>query len=250
MLDQFAWNPWFLNSYWPENEPRIRLMAHLAQAHLSNGRRMLEVGCANGYVAYLFSLLGFDVSAVDAYEDERRAELFREGGILYQQSNLNDVPPLKGIPANSFDIVFLGEVFEHILNEPAGLLKRIHEILRPGGLIILTTPNPSTLINAARLLRDNYVLWGTREFLMETKLDGRKIIDNGNIHYREYPGWLIKGLLTELGYGAFKITYVSSGIAPTHPLTKRWSKQLLLLFGLCHLRLFASGYIISATKNA
>ena len=50
------------------------------------------------------------------------------------------------------DVVVLGEVFEHILNHPAGLLQAVFRILRPGGTVILTTPNPSTLINAVRLL--------------------------------------------------------------------------------------------------
>lgn len=39
--------------------------------------KLLEVGCANGYIAYLFSSMGFDTSVVDAYHDEKRDEMFR-----------------------------------------------------------------------------------------------------------------------------------------------------------------------------
>jgi 2-polyprenyl-3-methyl-5-hydroxy-6-metoxy-1,4-benzoquinol methylase len=248
LLDEFAWNPWFLNSYWPENEPRIRLMARLALDRVPPGSRALEVGCANGYVAYLFRLLGFDVAAVDVYDDEKRDELFRKANVSYQEFNLNEVNPLGRIAADSFDLVLMGEVFEHILNQPAGLLKGIFRILRPGGLLILTTPNPSTLANAIRLLLDRYVLWGTFEFLKETKLDGSKIIDHGDIHYREYPAWVVVNLMAEIGYRIGGIEYVQAGVAPSQSFCKRWVKRLVRASGLGRLRLFSPGYIIWAGK--
>lgn len=250
LLDEFTWNPWFMNTYWPENSPRIRLMAQLALARFpsTSSRRALEVGCANGYVAYLFRLLGFEVSAVDAYDDEKRAELFRKGGIAYQETNLNAVTPLSEFAPESFDLVLLGEVFEHILNQPAGLLREIFRLLRPGGLLILTTPNPSTLANAIRLLRDGYLLWGTAEFLKETKVDGGRIIDQGGIHYREYPAWVVRNLMAELGYQVDGVRYVRAGIAPTHSFAKRSIKWLLRVMGLASLRVFSPGYVIWGRK--
>src|SRR5260221_6718436 len=85
LLEEFAGNLWFLNSYWPENEPRVRLMARLALEQLpdSAARQTLDVGCANGYITYLFSLLGFEMSAVDAYDDRKRELLFEKRGIRY-----------------------------------------------------------------------------------------------------------------------------------------------------------------------
>jgi len=252
LLDEFTWNPWFTKSYWPENEPRIRLMARLALERFpaAEGRRAMEVGCASGFVAYLFRLLGFEVSAIDAYEDEKRDELFRKGGVAYQATNLNAVDPLSEFPQESFDLILLGEVFEHILNQPAGLLRSIFRLLRPGGLLILTTPNPSTLANAIRVLRDGYVLWGTAEFLNETKLDGGRIIDLGDIHYREYPARIVRDLLTEVGYHVDGVRYVRTGNAPTHSLHKRLIKSLLQRSGLASLRAFSPGYVIWASRAA
>jgi hypothetical protein len=34
VLNEFSWNPWFLDSYWPENEPRVRAVAILAERSL------------------------------------------------------------------------------------------------------------------------------------------------------------------------------------------------------------------------
>jgi SAM-dependent methyltransferase len=252
LLAEFSWNAWFLDSYWPENEPRVRLMSRIALERLPDptAKRALEVGCANGYLAYLFHLLAFDVAAVDAYEDEQRAALFQKARITYHQTNLNEAVPLHEFPDQSFNLVLLGEVFEHILNQPAGLLKEIYRLLRPAGLLILTTPNPSTLANAVRLTRDHYLLWGTGEFLREPKFDGGNVIHRADIHYREYPAWVVRDLLVELGYLIGGITYVRAGVAPTHSFGKRCLKRLLEICGLTRMRLFSPGYVIWATKPA
>jgi SAM-dependent methyltransferase len=250
LLDEFTWNSWFLNSYWPENEPRIRLVSRLALERFpdAKGLHALEVGCANGYVAYLFRLLGFDVSAVDAYEDEKRTELFRKGGITYRQTNLNAVDPLSEFAQSSFDLILLGEVFEHILNQPTNLLRSILRMLRPGGLLILTTPNPSTLANAVRVLKDTHMLWGTPEFLRDTKLDGDKIIDRGDIHYREYPAWIVRDLMAQIGFRIEGVEYVRTGSASSHSFGKRFVKSLLRMSGLAGMRVLSPGYVIWASK--
>ena len=53
LLQEYSWNPWFMNSYWPENEPRVRFLVQMALEGLPavDARRTLEVGCANGYIA-------------------------------------------------------------------------------------------------------------------------------------------------------------------------------------------------------
>jgi SAM-dependent methyltransferase len=253
LLEEFSWNPWFLSSYWPENAPRVGAIAALASGALSassisGAPRLLEVGCANGYIAYLFSLMGFDTSAVDTIEDEKRDEMFRKGNISYTSSNLNAARPLAELPDASFDVIVLGEVFEHILNHPAGLLKAVLRLLRPNGLVVLTTPNPSTLANAFRLLNDRYVLWGTPDFLRDIKLDQGNVTDRGDIHYHEYPAWIVRDLMVEAGYRIENVMYYNSGIAPAHSLIKRVAKHLLRLSGLSQRRLFAFGYIIAARK--
>lgn len=52
----------------------------------------------------------------------------------------------------SFDVVFLFEVIEHLgLEEGIGLLKKIYDFLNEGGRLILTTPN---VFNPSRFWRD------------------------------------------------------------------------------------------------
>lgn len=252
LLKEFSWNPWFLETYWPENCQRVKSIVELASqtdgSTCDGQRTVLEVGCANGYIPCLFNELGFRASAMDSYEEEKRDEMFARRDIAYTKGNLNDAIPLASFGDSSMDVVVLGEVFEHILNNPAGLLQSVFRILRPDGKVILTTPNPSTLANSIRLLGDGYVLWGTPAFLRDVKLQGNSVIDKGDIHYREYPAWIVADLMKEIGYRIESIQYYRAGIAPTHSIAKKAVKTLLMLSGLSKTRPFALGYIIEARK--
>jgi SAM-dependent methyltransferase len=79
-------------------------------------------------------------------------------------------------PDQSFDVVFFCEVMEHMTNDPLSALREINRVLRPGGTLILTTPNVARLENVARLVAganiyDPYSGYGphgrhNREFIM------------------------------------------------------------------------------------
>ncbi len=53
----------------------------------------------------------------------------------------------------SFDYVLFCEVIEHLLMDPAATLREVWRILKPGGRLILTTPNVARLENVARLIQ-------------------------------------------------------------------------------------------------
>src|SRR5258708_16975644 len=53
------------------------------------------------------------------------------------------------LPAGSFDFVLCSEVLEHI-PDTAGVLVGIHRLLRPGGFVLLATPQGHSLMELAR----------------------------------------------------------------------------------------------------
>jgi SAM-dependent methyltransferase len=61
----------------------------------------------------------------------------------------NDLFPFED---SSFDIILFCEIIEHLLMDPAKVLREIKRILKPSGQLILTTPNVSRLENVARML--------------------------------------------------------------------------------------------------
>ena len=55
-------------------------------------------------------------------------------------------------PDDSFDVVLFCEMLEHMLMDPMHTLREIHRVLRPGGALVLTTPNVARIENVLRLL--------------------------------------------------------------------------------------------------
>lgn len=51
-----------------------------------------------------------------------------------------------------FDVVLLCEIIEHLLMDPLRVLQEVGRVLRPGGALILTTPNVARLENVAKLI--------------------------------------------------------------------------------------------------
>ena len=53
----------------------------------------------------------------------------------------------------SLDLVLYCEMIEHLMHDPSHSLYEIHRVLKPGGYLILSTPNPFRYTNYLRFLR-------------------------------------------------------------------------------------------------
>ena len=53
---------------------------------------------------------------------------------------------------SEFDVVLFCEIIEHLTQDPMHPLREIKRILKPGGILILTTPNISRLENVAKII--------------------------------------------------------------------------------------------------
>lgn len=70
--------------------------------------------------------------------------------LKYDHFNIEDTPfPYAN---KSFDVVIFGEIIEHLLNDPLKVLREIKRVLKPDGILVLTTPNVARLENVARLI--------------------------------------------------------------------------------------------------
>ena len=76
----------------------------------------------------------------------------------------------------AYDAVFFCEIIEHLMHDPVHCLHEINRVLRPGGVLILSTPNAFRLENFMKVLRGRnfyppYSGWGAssrhhREFTL------------------------------------------------------------------------------------
>ncbi len=247
---------WFRDTHLAENKGRIRrIVTDLVQLLPAEpGARVIDIGCFNGFLCHLLSLHGYPTAGIDALPDKdvpERAALMARLGAPFHFANFNEPEPFPDCPTGTFAAAILGEVFEHILYHPLGLLTKIRELLKPGGYLILTTPNPYTLANALRLLRGQGFIWGDTDFATMPKLDPRgRLISYECIHYREYHQDLLVSLMTQAGFDVVKRAYLAATTHPKQPWTARLLKASPLWNWLEGTRLFGSGnYVIGRRRD-
>jgi 2-polyprenyl-3-methyl-5-hydroxy-6-metoxy-1,4-benzoquinol methylase len=124
-----------MSGYVPLNERRHRAHAKLLDAVGSNAR-VLDVGCSSGYLSAPLAARGNAVTGLELDPDAaREAEAYCERVVV------GDVEAMElPFEPGSFDVVLLGDVIEH-LRDPVATLGRLRRLLRPGGRLVLSTPN-------------------------------------------------------------------------------------------------------------
>lgn len=101
------------------------------------GQRLLDVGCATGEYTTAMAPHFDQVDAIDIEED--RLALFAEDHPANVSLHTQSVTRLD-FADDTFDVVTLIEVLEHLPDVPAAL-DEIRRVLRPDGRLLLTTPN-------------------------------------------------------------------------------------------------------------
>jgi SAM-dependent methyltransferase len=210
------------------------------------GRRetILDVGCQNAFFLRLSSMSGFKrFIGVDFFEMPKDRSFLPglEGG-EFVQANFNEPAFLSKIPNGSVDCVSSTEVFEHLLNHPMGYMKECWRVLRPGGVLLFTTPNPATLANAWRLLRGIAITWGDKAFANVPKFTAdNKPAAFWDIHFREYVHDDLMEIFKELpGLKILESGFLVNAPDSAEPATKRLTKALVWKAGLGYWRPMAA----------
>jgi cyclopropane fatty-acyl-phospholipid synthase-like methyltransferase len=114
---------------------------------LPAGARILDAPCGSGALAVALAERGF--AAVGADLDTEGAALL---GPAFSQVNLNESLPWK---EQTFDAVFSTEGIEHLENH-FSFLRETCRILKPGGILLLTTPNITALRSRVRFFGSGF----------------------------------------------------------------------------------------------
>jgi SAM-dependent methyltransferase len=166
--------------------------------------RILDVGCGPQ------AILASHVAAQDSYvgcDYRAEAEVPLE---QYVSIDLNEESLAARFPDDRFDVIFCGEVIEHLFS-PDALLDDLRALLAPGGVLILSTPNLGYYVNRALLLVGISPLF--LENSAEVKL-GRvtKRLGQGNVtegHIRVFTHRALRDLVARKGFRVLRVVPVT-----------------------------------------
>jgi SAM-dependent methyltransferase len=112
------------------------LEGELLQRAAAEGRKaeVLDIGCATGALLRVLRERGWHCRGIEispAAEYARRERGLEVSGLPLEENRFQ---------AETFDLVLASHLIEH-LNDPAGLVREVRRVLRPGGRFLVTTPN-------------------------------------------------------------------------------------------------------------
>lgn len=163
--------------------------------HLSPGARVLDFGSYFGNAGLVLRRSGFVVDAIDSYRDygesmARFVSLQQDHGIrVHDFADAENLAALFG-PA-TFDAVLCAGVIEHIPHTPRQLLESLVAAMKPGGVLVLDTPNLGYLYKRLALLEGNSIFAPiSQQFYTDLPFEG---------HHREYTVAEIEWMLQAVG---------------------------------------------------
>jgi 2-polyprenyl-3-methyl-5-hydroxy-6-metoxy-1,4-benzoquinol methylase len=123
---------------WKHRE-HAHLLNRLAALGTDHGR-LLDVGCLWGSFLNQAHKSGFDVVGIEPFG--KAATYVKD--VLNLNASQGTLRSAQ-FPPDSFDVVTILDVIEH-LTDPVAELKEAHRVVKPGGLLAVSTPNVGSLI--------------------------------------------------------------------------------------------------------
>lgn len=234
------------------SEPMLE-KEHLARYEfactLARERSVLDVACGAGYAAPMFlqagasSYLGLDIN-----EEAVRFATKRYGMNNTSRFLVDDACELRQVPSRSVDLAVSFETIEHV-SRPDKFLANVQRVLRPGGILIVSTPNrlrysPGNKLSSKPWNPYHVQEWDEREFLnlLEPRFRVREVLGQQPI-----PIWKahvlsaaankphLKRLIATLHTAkhAGRATAVSSSAACAMPDLRRMSVWQAPLYTVC-----------------
>ena len=119
--------------------------------------RVVDVGCGTGRLRSFLGDMIESYVGVDAIQYEGLPT-----GIAFMRADLNRDPI--PVPDESVDLVISIETIEHLEN-PRAFVRELVRIAKPGGWLVVTTPNQRSLVSlGALVLKGHFSAFGARNY--------------------------------------------------------------------------------------
>ncbi len=189
------WFDYFLGAH----ANRIAHDLAMVRKEANKDSRILDIGTLPLLLSGSLCKLGYPICGVDIAPD-RMADAIRTLKIDVRQCNI-ETDPLP-YPDAHFDIIVFNEVFEHLRIDLVSTMKNIHRVLKPGGKLLLSTPNHFCLDNILRMIRQG------RTMSMDIYSQYQHLAEGGHMgHVREYAPNDVSDFLLKTGFTPVTLIY-------------------------------------------
>lgn len=178
---------------------RLRRVRGAIRRHCRPGARVLEIGCSQANASLLLAEAGYLTVALDL-----RIEALQYARSKYERGSFYPlVGSAEALPgaANSLDAVILGELLEHCAQPPAIVCQACFA-LKPGGILVITTPNGNYLGSKQPLYAP--------DLLSAEELQARQFGPAGEDHLFAFSREGLKNLLAGCGLQVLRCGYIGS----------------------------------------
>lgn len=152
--------------------------------------KVLDVACGSGQIAGYFHSQGYKVWGIDI----SRKAIQKAKKLNIGEFKVADVEKKLQYKSSFFDIVFLGDIIEHLF-DPQHLLEETHRVLKPEGKVVISCPNMGFW-----LYRWHYFKTG-----IFPNTEGHQVEPWCSGHIRFFTLKILKRLLSETGFEFSKV---------------------------------------------
>lgn len=172
---------------------------------------ILDLGANPYHLSRCLKKLGYDISAIN-YDFGSIEQAAEKTGIVIKTADLSQgkIP----VADNIFDYVLFSETLEHFNFHPEKIMSEVYRCLKPGGKIILTTPNLARLNNRIKLFFGKSI---------HQSLEKTNSIE---IHHREFTAAELISLLKQSNFSISAVSYVDFGYPGSNVFIKAINQLL------------------------
>ena len=179
------------------------ILGMLLKIHIQKPR-IIELGAGTGWLTSILGEYG-PTKGVELSPAAVEAAKKRYTHVCFDAANILEFSDKSG----DYDIAVSHEVLEHIEDQP-GYLKKAHELLKPGGYLVLTTPNKKVFERYLKRKSDWKLQpienWLTRSELVQIlSASGFSVLETTTALATPDSGFIFRLLMSKIPRGIFKM---------------------------------------------